>query len=133
MKRIWVNYNKWEDWKNGFYTNDGTRDKNKDKELVIQLFSNQGLFFETCIKVIKEWKNSSDYNLSYAKSNRVSYLGQACACYLYGIPMKVTAKNWSNVPSKNQKEANETAKKATEVYDLIYYKAPYGGLNEELS
>ena len=137
MKRIWYSYDKWEDWKSGLYLN-----KKPDNEIIArsslyELFSNQDLFFHSGIKMMHDWKISTDYNLSNTTSNRKSYLGQAIACYLYGYSMSFTAKVFTELDKKDQLESNKTAEKLIRFYEEKIYNENHPnivrGKNEKLS
>lgn len=137
MKRIWHNYEKWEDWKNGLYSKSKPADEIIARTKLFELFSNQDLFFHSGIKMIYEWRYSSDYNLSNTTCNRKSYLGQAVACYLYSLPMHFTAKVFTELDKKNQAESNKTAQEIIEYYENNIYDKDHKniirGKNEKLS
>lgn len=120
LKRIWKNYNKWEDFRAGFFN---AKQKYSD-DMVIRvtktLTSNE--FYEIGIKLFFEWENSINHNLSFTGSNRKSYLGQAVCCFLYGLSAKTTAEIFTKMNDVDKKIANNIAQKLIEEYEKNYYK-----------
>lgn len=131
MNRIWINYCLWEDWKNGLYS------KIKQDELidsVVLFLCDSSLFYETSMKMLKEWPNSMNQNLSYVKSNRSSYIGQAASCYYNGANIVTTCKAWEKMTIDQRKNANDVADKVIAFYDLnIYCNPKTENNNEEIS
>lgn len=128
MNRIWINYCLWEDWKNGLYS------KIKQDELidsVVLFLCDSSLFYETSMKMLKEWPNSMNQNLSYAKSNRRSYIGQAASCYYNGANIVTTCKAWEKMTIDQRKNANDVADKVIAFYDLKIYCNPKTENNDE--
>lgn len=120
LKRIWKNYNKWEDWENGFFET-----KKKYDEETICAVKNIlccEKFFIVGEKLFTEWKNAIDHNLSYIGSNRKSYLGQAVCCYSLGLSAKTTAEIFTKLEKEDQKKANEIAERLIALYEEKYYE-----------
>lgn len=137
MKRIWLNYEKWEDYKHGLFRTEKIESEEVARDLVFNLFSNQELFYKSGIEMMQEWPNSTDFNLSNTTQNRKSYLGQAVSCFLYGIPMKYTAKYFTEIDEKDQGESNKTAEMLIRFYENHIYNENHPniirGKNEKLS
>lgn len=131
MSRIWVHYEKWEDWKNGLYAS------NKQDELVERVksfLSNSSLFFEISMQMLNQWPNSSLHNMSFKKSNRRSYIGQAASCFYLGANVKTTCKAWELISKEDRDMANKIADEVVEYFDKeIYPKYSMEVLNEEIS
>ena len=121
MKRIWCNYNKWEDYKNGFYSTFKNKNEESISINIIKLFEDEQLFFEKGIEMIKAWPMSSDYNLTNTATNRKSYLGQAVACYMFGASSRFTAKVFQGLPKETQCLANRAAISIIKYYEENVY------------
>ena len=132
MSRIWINYELWEDHKNGMYS------KNKQDEQVklsvVNMFKKQAVFFELAMQMVSLWPYSADHNLSYFKSNRQSYLGQATACFRFDSNIRTTTEAWNELTLDEMKKANFIADLVLEYYDQeIYPKKHKEALDENLS
>lgn len=130
MKRIWKNYNLWEDYKAGMYSNE------KQEDLVLEIvnfFNDEKLFLEACFYILQNWSNCIDHNLSYASSNRQSYLGQAACAYKFNANIKTTTKAWLLLSKEKQDYANSVADLIISIYEKYYYIEPKEVLNEKLS
>lgn len=129
MKRIWKNYNKWEDFKFGFYSNEK---QDLEKE-IISFFSCSESFKKTGLLLLDQWPNCMNHNLSYLGSNRRSYLGQAACCFNFGANQKTTSLAWNKLPRDIQDQANAIADELIRIYEEKYYIEPNGVNNEKLS
>jgi hypothetical protein len=99
IKRIYHSWDKWEDYKAGFYNNVSGKDKAEMIEKVIELFTDPVLTRKYMIKVIKDWFFSCEQNLTNNGMNKIAYIGQAACCLYAGIPSTVTMEAWSKVPN----------------------------------
>lgn len=122
MKRMYHSWDKWEDYKYGFY--DG---KIKSKENMINnckgLFQNLNLF-EECLKtIILNWKFSCEHNLSNPGLNKVAYLGQAACALKFEAPNSVSRIGYNILSEKEKNEADKLAmnylKKWESKYEFI--------------
>jgi hypothetical protein len=120
MKQIYINYLEWEDYQNGMYETSNKIDKEKMIESCIDLLSNPEEFYSVCINLCKDWKNSTDVNLSNVMQNRKAWLGAAACCYKYNIPEFITRLAWSKIDCKNQYRANNVANKIIKEYERKY-------------
>ena len=110
MTRIYHSWDKWEDFKHGFY---GGMDypKNKTLELYVSLLRDLPRF-EAALKVITtEWRHSCEHNLTNEAMNRVAYLGQAACALLYHVPHNVSSGGYNLLTLEEQKAADAMAKK----------------------
>lgn len=99
IKRIYHSWEKWEDYKSGFYNNVSGKDKANMIEKVIELFTDPVLTRKYMSKVIKDWFFSCEQNLTNNGMNKIAYIGQAACCLYAGIPSTVTMEAWSKVPN----------------------------------
>jgi hypothetical protein len=121
MIQIYAKYTEWEDYKNGMYS----CSKKNEHEYIIkskELLCNNEKFYETGLKVIKEWVVSTGVNLTNRKTNRRSWIGQACCCYLCGSNEISTRKSWKLLSLKEKENANLIADKLIKIYETRNYK-----------
>lgn len=120
MKRYYKEYIYWEDYLNGMYNI--PNDKQKDIEVLnsIKILSNENIFLETCLKVIKQWKISTKINLTNKSCNRQAWLGQACCSYLYKSTELSTREAWMQLTEIQRQNANKIADKIIKHFELNY-------------
>ena len=107
---------------------------NITKESARKMFENPAVFFELAMQTISIWPKSTDHNLSYFKSNRRSYLGQATACFKFGCNIKTTCDIWKELSLDQKNKANMIADLVLEYYDQeVYPSKKKEALSEELS
>lgn len=110
MNRIYHPWDKWEDYRHGFY---GGMNYPADKTLELYASLLKDLpKFETALQVIiNQWKYSCEHNLSNEGMNRVAYLGQAACALLYNVPNAVSMGGYNLLTSEEQRLADELAQK----------------------
>ena len=109
IKRIYHSWEKWEDYKCGFYDNVSGKNKPFMIEKVVELFINPELTEKYMNKAIKEWFFSCEHNLTNNGLNKIAYIGQAACCLYDGIPSTITMEAWSKVPKEFQIIADSIA------------------------
>jgi hypothetical protein len=97
LARIYHNWEKWEDYKFGFYETSSVKNKDFLIQKVIELFSNHKNTEFYMDRVIKEWKNSCEHNLTNLSLNRIAYIGQAACCIYAKVPFQITMNAWNKV------------------------------------
>jgi len=120
INRIYHPYNKWEDYKAGFYDNISGKNKQQMINKVIEFFSNQELTERFMCKVVNEWVFSCEHNLSNYSMNRIAYLGQSAVCLFSGVPSTITMEAWNLVDQENRDKADLIAKKIIEEWEVKY-------------
>lgn len=108
MERIYHHFEKWEDYKHGFYDNVSGERKKTLINKCLELFSDSHLCENFMMKVLN-WKYSCEHNLSNESMNRIAYIGQAACCIYAGIPNSVTMECWSDIPLEIRKRADQQA------------------------
>jgi hypothetical protein len=109
LKRIYHNYNKWEDWQNGMYSTKNTdNDKNLIREARMLLSSSSG-FCEVAEKMVDKWQYSSEQNLTDRSRNRRAWIGQASCCFGLGASEQLTKIAWRKLSQERQNVANNVA------------------------
>lgn len=110
MERIYHSYDKWEDFKHGFY--DSVSGKNKELliESVAELFSSPELTEEYMQRVLNEWVFSCEHNLTNTSLNRIAYLGQSACCLYAKVPSSVTIGAYSKLPKEIRDRSDKIAR-----------------------
>lgn len=108
MERIFHHYNKWEDYHAGMYAE--SKECRKERvALAAFILGTPEICTKAMEKVVSEWKNATEYNLSNAEINRKAWLGQAaCSCYT-GIHEDETREAWGIMTETQRIEANRIA------------------------
>tara|TARA_R110002012_G_C11656931_1_gene611817 strand:- start:2821 stop:3228 length:408 start_codon:yes stop_codon:yes gene_type:complete len=109
INRVYHPWEKWEDYKCGFYDNVSGKNKTFMIDKVVELFSNPDLTRKYMSKATKEWFFSCEHNLTNNGLNKVAYIGQAASCLYASIPSTVTMEAWSKVPKEFQIIADSIA------------------------
>ena len=121
MKRIYFNYEQWEDYINWMY-NIPKKILDSDIEKCIELLTDVELFWQICNEVLIDWKISSMVNLLNTSCNRQAWLWQSACCYKYWIPEIVTKLAWSKLNDQQKLEANNKADEYIKIFELWYKK-----------
>lgn len=111
MFRIYHDYTKWEDYKNGFYNCCEKSKKDFYIKKVIEMFNNPVLTTTYMERVINEWYYSCEHNLTNDSMNRVAYIGQAACCIYASVPCDITMKAWKMLDHDIQNRSNIIASK----------------------
>jgi hypothetical protein len=114
MKRYFISYWHWEDWKNNLY-NSSIIELHITQSAA--LLSDQDLFYATAIKMINDWPISSAVQLSNKSRNRQAWIGQATCCYHHQASEESTKKAWWLLHEQTQSQANATADKVINMYE----------------
>lgn len=120
MKQIFHHYEKWEDWRFGFYDSMSGKAKEKAIQTVIEVFSDPELTELLMRKVIKEWPISCEQNLSNPNMNKIAWLGQASLSLGFKIPQNITMKAWSEVPKNFREKADIIANNIIKEWEKNY-------------
>jgi hypothetical protein len=111
MKRIYHPYQRWEDYKSGFYGNCSGEIKKEYISKVLEMFNSEEITEQYMNMVIEKWPFSCEHNLSNESMNRIAYIGQAACCLYAKIPSTITMEAWSLLSEKVQERANKQAEK----------------------
>lgn len=104
MKPIWINYELWEDYKNGMYL------KRCDETIAqkcLELFRSNNLI--DCMRNVKAWKVSATVNLSKTVFNQQAWLGQATMSLELGATIEETTWAWVRMTKQERDYANQCA------------------------
>lgn len=86
-------YHRWENWEcypAGFFEEHPPKGMTHEdcQKKYAEFLSDIPLFKSWAYKVIEQWPNSSEHNLTNATMNRIAWIGQSSVCMAYGIPSK---------------------------------------------
>ena len=112
MDRIHHRYEVWEDHKHGFYNNCTGEEKEKKKQLVIEMFSSESETRKMMFRVVNEWKFSCEHNLTNNGLNQIAYIGQSACCLYAQIPSTATMEAWSLLSKDIQDRSDRIAQEA---------------------
>lgn len=108
MQRIFHHFSKWEDYHHGMY-NESKDGRTERVKKAASILGNPQICREAMVKVISEWKISTEYNLSNAEINRKAWLGQAaCSCYGH-VHEDETREAWGLMTEEQRITANAIA------------------------
>ena len=110
MTRIYHPYDKWEDFKHGFYGG-MPYDKEKTLDKYADLLRNINQFESALKIIILEWKYSCEHNLTNESMNRIAYLGQAACALVYNVPHNVCMGGYNLLYLEEHQAADTMAKK----------------------
>lgn len=112
MTRLYHPWAKWECYKAGFFDPPkGKGKKEADRKNYARLLTDMPYFETTLQKVLAEWPNSCEHNLTNDTLNRVAWLGQASATYEFGCCAETTRSIFVTLTVEEQKAANQMALK----------------------
>lgn len=89
-----------------------SQDKEGDLKRVIEFTADHELYGRWMMKVVRDWKNSCDHNLSNITQNRQAWIGQAAVAYALGTPEDIVRLAWRHLTEQQQALANREADKA---------------------
>lgn len=107
MKKIYHPFWLWEDHAHDMFKQECADELAYKKAQ--RLLSDPEEFRIVANKVIREWKCSTEMNLSNLSRNRQAWLGQAACCYAYGVPEFMTKYGWRFLTEEQQAKANAVA------------------------
>lgn len=120
MDRIYHPYYIWEDYLGGMY-NETTQDEMMIFDCV-QLLSNPESFRVASLRLLTEWKMSTENNLSNTSCNRRAWIGAAACCITLGATEITVRKAWRLLTDMERYEANMIADKIIITYEGIHNK-----------
>jgi hypothetical protein len=77
-------------------------------------------FYKACLDVIDQWPVATLVNLTNLSANRRAWLGQACCCYVHGVPEITTRKAWAQLTNMQRMLANDAADRAIRTFEATH-------------
>lgn len=118
-EQIYHHYTKWEDFQAGMWRKVGKKEGMRYLEDAIRFTGDHQLYGEWMIKVVDEWPNACEQNLSDIDQNRKAWIGHAAACLCFGCPESITRQAWAFLTKDQQDKANESANIAIKKWESI--------------
>jgi hypothetical protein len=116
MKRIYFHYKELEEWRDGMWKIVGGEARKLNAINAANLMRDACFFEKSMMRVLEEWPNSCQQNLSAADNNRIAWLGQA-GCFLEASsPEENTRFGWHMLNTKEQEYANKVAQKVLDLW-----------------
>lgn len=88
LTRVYHTWDKWESFPAGFYNAKAPNGWSAEqaKEKYRELLADIPEFERVMGRILEEWPNSVEHNLTNPTLNRIAWMGQAALAYKYGIP-----------------------------------------------
>jgi hypothetical protein len=109
MIRKYFHYKDLEEYKNGMWRTVRGGERAKNAENAAELMRDKGKFILAMSRVLREWPNSCQHNLTAEDMNRLAFLGHAGCCIAVGSPEENTRVGWHMLTPREQDEANDAA------------------------
>lgn len=120
MKKLFHHYTEWEDFKAGLFELPSKQDDSMNVTLARMLLANQFHFLRVGLRMVQEWRISSEVNLSNRSRNRQAWIGQASCCFAFGSREHQTKEAWHMLTIDQQRRANLTADEIIEEWESVY-------------
>ena len=120
MERVYYHFRLWEDFKNGLYNLNEIDKPGLLIKKCASLLKDNKKFYDTMIKVITEWRHSTEVNMTNTSRNRQAWLGQSSCCYLFHAPEYITKIAWRTLTQDEQQQANDNADKIINLWEKLY-------------
>lgn len=132
MEKVYHNFEKWEDWKSGFYRTIENKQRDFFRANSVSLLSNSSELFIEMKRVVCDWKFSSEENLTNLCLNRRAWLGQAACCHGYRTPEDLTREAWGLLSKEQQNQANAIADQVIKFWEKNYTTMPKHYLSKDV-
>jgi len=122
MKRIYHQYNEWEEFHAGMWRDVSREQDEKYYFEAIEFTGDHELYGNWMLKVIDAWPNSCEHNLSDIHINRQAWIGHAACCLAIGCPEHITRRAWHVLSKDQQDKANKKADEAIKAWETKQYE-----------
>jgi hypothetical protein len=116
-KQIYHHYSKWEDYNAGMWRKVSKKQSMGFLDDAIRFTGDHVLYGEWMLKVIDQWPNACEQNLSDIDQNRKAWIGHAACCLHLGCPESVTRMAWAYLTKQQQDDANKSAEIAIKKWE----------------
>jgi hypothetical protein len=110
IQRIYHKWDEWECYRAGFFNEQPPKGMTFDycQNKYAEFLRDLKLFKKSAYRVIDEWPNSTEHNLTNPNMNRIAWIGQSSMCIHYSIPSKYRG-GYHLLKPEEQLEADLTA------------------------
>lgn len=126
MERIYHRWENWECYPAGFFEVHPPKGMTGEQCEAIykELLTDIPEFKRVLYRVVEEWPNSTEHNLTNERMNRIAWMGQAALCYKYGIPSKYRG-GYHLLTKEQQREADKAALEVINYWRFLRGYASY--------
>lgn len=121
MKRIWRHYTDWEEIDAGMWV---PVRAGKERTILVRraiaFTGNAERYGEAMLRVVREWPNSCEHNLTDLSQNRKAWIGHAAACLEIGVSEDVTREAWRHLSDDQRDAANAKATEAILAWENVH-------------
>jgi hypothetical protein len=133
MIKKYHHYEVWEDYMHGMYKKLFGKERNIMLNKAITFTGNAQLYGEWMLKVVDQWPNSCEQNLTDIHVNQQAWIGHAACCMALECPEDLTRIAWGCLSKQQQDEANAKADNAIRIWNerqnnSVYSKVGKKGL-----
>jgi len=115
MKREFVPFWKWEDWKAGMWSEAAA-----DINLAIEFTGDYQRYGQAMREVIFAWPNTMANSLTNPSINRRAFIGHCACCYKLGLPEYIVRKAWKELTQEQRDLADNEAENAYKLWKENY-------------
>ena len=117
MIKKYHHYEVWEDYMHGMYKKLYGKERNIMLNKAITFTGNAKLYGEWMLRVVDQWPNSCEQNLTDIHVNQQAWIGHAACCMALECPEDLTRIAWGCLSKQQQEEANDQADIAIRVWN----------------
>jgi hypothetical protein len=119
MRRVYYQYELWEDYQRGMYALTAP-DQERAIEDARLLLANPAALYHAMAAATLLWQHACEVNLTNRSRNRQAWLGQAACCLLYQTPESLTKLGWHRLTDAEQRAANAVADQVIVAWERRY-------------
>lgn len=131
MIKKYHHYEVWEDYMHGMYKKLFGKERNIMLNKAITFTGNAQLYGEWMLKVVDQWPNSCEQNLTDIHVNQQAWIGHAACCMALECPEDLTRVAWGCLSKQQQEEANAQADIAIRIWNERQNNSVYSKVGKE--
>ncbi|MEE9573622.1 MAG: hypothetical protein V3W20_11280 [Candidatus Neomarinimicrobiota bacterium] len=109
MKRIYHDYRRWEDFKNGMWRKVSKTEHEKLLPIAVEFTGDHEKYGSAMMEVIQKWKYSCENNLTDSSLNKKAWVGHAACSFKLNLPECVVRSAWKLLTDEQRYLANNQA------------------------
>ena len=109
MRRVYHDYRRWEDYKNGMWRRVGKDEHETLLKVAIEFTGDHARYGKAMMEVIKKWKYSCEHNLTDQSTNKRAWIGHAACSLELNLPEVVVRAAWKHLTDEQRFLANKQA------------------------
>lgn len=116
MKRVYVPYWEWEDWKSGMWRKVNAEEYEKYLSIAIEFTGNWSDYGSAMKDVVINWPMTMLNSLTNSSINHRAFVGHCAAQYKKSIPEYITRAAWRQLTEEQRIQANLQADNAIKTW-----------------